>query len=232
MPRIARIVIPGCPHHIIQRGNRKQLVFFSDADRILYLKLLRIQAERAGIEILAYCLMDNHIHIVSIPRSKNSFIEGLAEVHRKFTTIINIREDWRGYLWQGRFLSYPLDEAHCFAAIRYVENNPVRAGLVSQAEDYPWSSARAHVRGTPDPILMLHSKLVKVENWKKFLGDPVDEKTLAMIRKHEKTGRPLGGDLFLAKIENMTGILLLSASKRKTFKSDRQRQHENIKEYF
>jgi putative transposase len=228
MPRIARIVIPGCPHHVIQRGNRKQQVFFSNSDRTLYLRLLKKQSARAGMEILAYCLMDNHVHLVSIPRSKNSFVEGLAEVHRKFTTIINIREDWRGFLWQGRFLSYPLDEAHCYAAIRYVENNPVRAGLVSKAEDFRWSSAPAHVRGTKDPILAFHSKIMKIKNWTDFLGDPVEEKTLAMIRKHEKSGRPLGGEIFLAKIEKMTGARLLSAKKRMSLESRRLEQPENI----
>jgi putative transposase len=215
MPRIARVVIPGCPHHIIQRGNRRQRVFFSEADRWMYLKLLRRHGERAGMTFMAYCLMENHVHLISIPKTQKSFVQGLAEAHRKFTTIINIREDWRGYLWQGRFLSYPLDEAHCLAAIRYIERNPVRAGLVADAEDYPWSSARAHVQHVDDPLLSEATGFLKIKNWKEFLRQTEDDKTIEMIRSHEKTGRPLGEDVFLDKLEKMTGKRLRAGPARR-----------------
>jgi len=136
MARFARVVVPGYPHHLIQRGNRRQRVFFSDEDRAFYLILLKRQIEKFGIALWAFCLMENHVHLVAVPRGKDGFARAIGELHRKYTSVINTREDWKGYLWQGRFITYPLSEAHLIAAVRYVERNPVRAGLVQAAEDY------------------------------------------------------------------------------------------------
>ncbi len=205
MGRIARLIIPDCPHHVIQRGNRRQRVFFCDSDRDLYLRLLSRHGKREGIIFLAYCLMENHVHLIAIPPSKESLARGIAETHRKYTTIINVREAWSGYLWQGRFISYPLDDRYLYSAVRYVENNPVRANLVAQAEDYPWSSARAHVHKSADPLLSEIDDFLIIDNWGAYLKESEKTTDIEKIRKHTRTGRPLGGVEFIEKLEKISG---------------------------
>lgn len=212
MPKFARLVIPGCPHHIIQRGNRRQKVFFNDSDKELYLKLIKRHGDKAGISFLAYCLMDNHVHMIAIPNKKESLAKGIGEAHRKYTNIINIREDWKGYLWQGRFLSFALDEIHFYAAVRYVERNPIRAGIVQRAEDYPWSSARAHVLKKNDVLISGRENILKIEDWSAYLKEKDDQHFIEQIELHEKTGRPLGSDDFLRKLEEITGRKILRRS--------------------
>jgi putative transposase len=146
-------VIPGIHHHIIQRGNRRQPVFFSDNDKKYYLDCLRLHAKPAGIEIWAYCLMDNHIHLIAVPKNETSFADGFSESQKRYSRMINFRENWRGHLWDGRFKSYPLNEIHLHAAIRYVERNPVRAKMVKCPWEYPWSSAKVHIKKGEDDII-------------------------------------------------------------------------------
>lgn len=153
MPRKARIVIPNLPHHILQRGNRRQQVFFNDEDRKVYLRLLSIFTKKEDINVWSYSLMDNHVHLIVVPHSKDCLAKAFAEINKLYAKRINGRNNWKGHLWQERFISFPMDNAHTLAAIRYVERNPVRAGIVSKAEDYQWSSARAHVYGLSNPIL-------------------------------------------------------------------------------
>ena len=152
MARLARVIIPGVPHHVTQRGNRRQATFFGNADYAAYLDLLSQWCGLCGIDVLAYCLMPNHVHLVVVPQAADSLHRGLGETHRRYTRRVNFREGWRGHLWQGRFASFPLDEPHLWAAVRYVERNPLRAGLVTRVEDWPWSSARAWVTGKDDPL--------------------------------------------------------------------------------
>jgi putative transposase len=208
MPKIARVVIPGCPHHIVQRGNRRLKVFFSDADKELYLKLIGRHAQKFGLAIWAYCLMDNHVHMVMVPKERNSLARGLGEAHRKYTSLINIRENWRGYLWQGRFISYPMDGGHLFAAIRYVERNPVRAQIVSRAELYKWSSAPAHVLNAQDKLLSPCPLTVEVKDWASYLGQKDEAGEVRKLVAHERTGRPLGDKAFVKKLEELTGRIL------------------------
>ena len=191
MPRFPRVVIPGCPHHLSQRGNRRQRVFFCDEDRAFFLTLLGREAEKRGIAIWAFCLMENHFHLVAVPTRPDSFARGLGEAQRRYTLVINTREGWKGFLFQGRFLSYPLDEDHQYAAIRYVERNPVRAGMVVRAEDYEWSSARAHVRKEPHPLLTPFPFERSVKDWAHYLGQKEDPDLLEGFRGHERTGRPM-----------------------------------------
>ena len=127
MSRIARVIVPGIPHHIIQRGNRNQTVFFRNEDKRYYLHLLKTQSQIYGLKFWAYCLMDNHVHLIAVPRAEESFM-AIAETHRRYSKHINLKNEWKGHLWQDRFSSYPLDEQYLFAAVRYVERNPVRAG--------------------------------------------------------------------------------------------------------
>lgn len=201
MARLARVVAPGFPHHIIQRGNRRQRVFFNDDDRLVYLELLEEHTKAEDIKIVAYCLMENHVHIVAIPGAESRLAHALGEAHRLYTRRINFREGWKGYLWQGRFISYPMDESHYYAAVRYVERNPVRANLVQHAEEYPWSSAQAHVLGVADPLLYRDPWLSEmIGNWSSYL-QATERESVEALRKHAATGRPLGNDSFIENLE-------------------------------
>jgi putative transposase len=204
MARLARVTIPHLPHHVTQRGNRRQRVFFCDQDRQLYLRILLEQSRKSGVAFWAYCLMDNHVHFIAVPAQEDSLAKTFGETHRRYTSLINRREEWTGYLWQGRFASFPLDEAHLYAAIRYVERNPVVAGLVARAEQFPWSSARAHVSGMPDPLLTRHFVIERIPDWAAFLRSPQDEFTKQFAR-HEWTGRPFGERAFVERLEQLTG---------------------------
>lgn len=205
MARLPRLAVPHIPYHVTQRGNRRQPVFFRAEDRLLYLTLLREQAARYRLEIWAYCLMDNHVHLVGMPRAEGSLTRAIGETHRRYTRAINFREGWRGYLWQGRFGSVAMDEPHLIAAIRYVERNPVAAGLVGKAEEYPWSSARAHVLGVADPVLTPHFLQERIADWAAFLRDATDDQLGQTLHQHGSVGRPLGDLPFLERLEHATG---------------------------
>ena len=153
MARLARIVAPGFPQHITQRGNRRREVFCRAADHQIYLAMLRKYQQRDGLAIYAYCLMPNHIHLVAVPAEQTSRAGSLRDTHTADSSYINRSQACSGQLWQGRCFSCVLAEAHLWAAVRYVERNPVRAGLVKRAADYPWSSAAAHCLGKADPVL-------------------------------------------------------------------------------
>jgi len=152
MARIARVVVPGIPHHVTQRGVRRMETFFDDEDYEVYLRLMCDWCEMSGIEVWAYCLMPNHVHLVAVPEREESLARGIGEAHRRFTRHINFKKGWKGYLWQGRFGSFPMDEDYLLAACRYVELNPVRAKLVERPEEFRWSSAKAHLSGKDDGL--------------------------------------------------------------------------------
>lgn len=152
--------------------------------------------------------MDNHVHLIAVPKSEDCFARGFGEVQRKYTLVINTRENWKGFLWQGRFLSYPLDEGHCYSALRYVERNPVRAGLVSQAETYEWSSARAHVLGMAHPLLSAFPMQRSIRSWSAFLDQADKAGEIEEFQGHERTGRPLGSEDFVKRLEGLTGRVI------------------------
>jgi putative transposase len=206
MARIARVVAVGYPHHIIQRGNRRQKVFFKDNDRLLYLKLLKEHKDLYGLEYWAYCLMDNHVHLVAVPNKADSF-QAFAKTNWQYTKAINEYHGWKGYLWQGRFLSYPMDEGYCFLGVRYVERNPVRAGIVKRAEDYPWSSARSHVYGKKDGLVARCYLQDDIKDWSEYLR--MDDEKVKELRKSIGTGRPLGTETFLRILEEKIGRILI-----------------------
>ena len=196
MARISRVVVPGLPHHVVQRGVRRMDVFFSDADRWEYLKQLAELGQRCGVSYLAWCLMTNHVHLIAIPAEEDSLARGIGEAHRRYTRYINFREGWRGYLFQGRFHSFPLEDTYLLAAVRYVLTNPVRAGIVDKPWDYPWSSARWFVGQVEyDPLAVQSEMLVDITDRRSFLLR--EEDSLSEFRKHASTGRPLGSDSFL-----------------------------------
>ena len=208
MARIARVVMPGVPHHVTQRGNRRQQTFFEDDDYAAYLDLMAEWCDRCGVEVWAYCLMPNHVHLVAVPASEMGLARAIGEAHRRYTRRINFREGWRGYLWQGRFASFPMDEVYVMQAARYVELNPVRAKLSREPWGWRWSSAAAHVSGKDDRLVKVKPLLARVDDWGKFLGEAVDPAEAAMWRRHERTGRPLGGAGFVERLEGMLGRVL------------------------
>jgi len=208
MARLARVVIPGIPHHITQRGNRRQQVFFQEDDYDAYLELMAEWCRKSGVEVWAYCLMPNHVHLITMPSSKKGLAQAIGETHRRYTRMINFREKWRGYLWQGRFASFPMDEQYLYVAARYIELNPVRAGLVDRPEEYEWSSARAHLKGKDDTLVTVKPLLEMIEDWSSFLSAGVNADDLELFRKHERTGRPLGSKSFINKIESLLGRIL------------------------
>lgn len=205
MARFPRIVVPGIPHHIVQRGNRCQNVFFSDFDKGLYLDILLNNSIKFGLEIWLYCLMTNHVHMAAVPSSPTSLADGIGTTHKKYTRLINQRKGWKGYLWQGRFYSCPMDNHHLFTAAKYIENNPVRAGMVKRAEDYSWSSARAHVLHKKDALLTEFKLHRQIQDWSQFLRAEPSASAIQELKKHLRTGRPLGDDRFLEKVSRITG---------------------------
>ena len=219
MVRLARIVLPGVAHHVTQRGNRRLPVFFSDDDRRLYLALLTEGARAAGTRCLAWCLMDNHVHLLLVPERADGLRATLGEAHRRYTRAINFREGWRGHLFQARFASYPMDDAHLMAAVRYVERNPVAAGMVERAEDWRWSSARSHVAGmraADDPLTDVAALGRHVRNWRAMLrhgldaGElgPAGEAVADAIEARLRTGRPLAEAEWIAAQETASGRAL------------------------
>jgi putative transposase len=208
MARIARIVVPHVPHHVTQRGNRRQDVFFGDADYEAYLALLAEHTRREDVAVWAWCLMPNHVHLLLVPSSEDGLRAALGEAHRRYSQAVNRRQDWRGFLWQGRFASCPTDEAHSYAAARYIELNPVRAGLAATPEAWPWSSARAHLTGKEDGVTAIDGLGIPPRDWADFLGLGLDDETRETIRAGERTGRPLGDAGFVALLEEATGRVL------------------------
>lgn len=204
MPRIARVVIPQCPHHVTQRGVRSMQVFLTDGDRRKYLDLLRANGKKYGVEVLAYCLMSNHVHIVAVPESGDSLARAIGETHRKYTREVNLREDVRGYLFQGRFYSCPTDERYLITAALYAERNPVRAGICGHAWDYLWSSAAFHAGAAPwDPLVGKKVAGIPADEWKKMLeNDPV---SVEELKHRSRTGRPAGTPEFISQAELLTG---------------------------
>jgi putative transposase len=209
MARVARIVAPGYPHHVTQRGNRRQTTFFCDADYREYLTLLAEWLPHWGNRLWAYCLMPNHVHLVVVPTSEDGLARSLAQVHRRYSRRINFRQGWRGYLWQGRFASVVMDTAHLLAAARYVERNPVKAKLTACAEDWPWSSAGGHVRGGGDALAegaWLAEQIAGwVCTWSEFLQQDDDPALAKAMRQMESTGRPLGDENFVRRIGQLLG---------------------------
>lgn len=208
MARIARVVAPEFPHHIIQRGNRRQKVFFNENDYSQYLRLLNNYSHRFKVDILAYCLMPNHIHLIAIPHKDGNLAQAIGETHRNYTRFINFREKWRGYLWQGRFSSYVLDERYLLAVTRYILLNPVKAKIVKKPWDYKWSSTKHHMM--IDNSFLIKDNLLKglIGDWKDFLQTLTGDDDVRLFQLHERTGRPLGNNAFIEKLESFLEINL------------------------
>jgi putative transposase len=213
MARLARVVVAGVAHHVTQRGNRRQETFFCDEDYAAYLALLSEWCGRCGVEVWAYCLMPNHVHLIVVPDGEDGLRRGLGEAHRRYTRRINFREGWRGHLWQGRFASYAMDERYLLRAARYVELNPVRARLCRAPWRWRWSSAAAHIAGKDDGVARVSPLLERVKDWRAFLTDALSAEEVELLRRHERTGRPLGESAFLARIERRLGRIVQPAKR-------------------
>ena len=206
MPRISRAVAIDIPHHVTQRGNYQQSVFEDNNDFRQYLQWLRDYARRYSLKIWAYCLMSNHVHFVCVPKKEDSFARTFNALHMRYSQYFNRKEKAKGHLWQGRFYSCILDESHLFAAIRYVENNPVRARVVDKPGDYKYSSVRGHKNMDSDPILSQDCPLVKeTRNWLEYLREEDDKIVVDEVRSNTRTGRPCGDDGFISRIEGLLG---------------------------
>lgn len=210
MPRLARVVGVGLPHHIVQRGNCRQRVFESEYDREYYLRLISECSSRAGLSILAYCLMTNHVHFIAIPKKKDSMARTFNSAHMRYSQYFNYKHKLIGHLWQGRYFSCVLDERHLIAAARYVERNPLRAALVGSAENWKWSSAAVHCVRAGDPFGFSLDSLLEIlglsgRGWRELLDEAQAETEISEIRAHTSVGRPLGNKSFLAGIEKRLG---------------------------
>jgi putative transposase len=217
MGRIARVVVPGIAHHITQRGNHRQPVFFDDEDRRVYLAALGENAARYGMRLLGFCLMTNHVHLVAVPERDDSLARALGRAQCDYARWQHIRQRQTGHLWQNRFFSCPLDSGHAWAALGYVERNPVRAGMTAAADQWPWSSARAHVTGVDE------SALLDMDGWRTCWTPPQWRQALEVgvgesffeqrIRQATRTGRPLGAEGFASALERMLNRPLTPAKR-------------------
>lgn len=183
--------------------------FFRKEDYEAYISLLGEWCKKFCVETWAYCLMPNHVHLMAVPETEDGLRRGIGEAHRRYSRLINFREGWRGHLWQGRFASFPVDENYLIVVARYIEMNPVRARLTRVPQSWRWSSAKAHLTGIDDELVRTAPLLALVEDWKSFLQEGTREE-MAKIRKHERTGRPLGDESFIEKLE----VLLTRTLKR------------------
>ncbi len=204
------MVIPGVPHHVTQRGVRRMETFFDNEDYEdyedyeAYMTLMAEWCSLSGLEVWAYCLMPNHVHLIVVPDKEESLAKGIGEAHRRYTRHINFKNRWKGYLWQGRFASFPMDESYLLAAARYIELNPVRAKMVARAQDYRWSSATAHLNGVDDGLVKVQPILQRTSSWTEILASG-EEAIFDDIRQHERTGRPLGSEGFVKKVSALVG---------------------------
>ncbi len=208
MARIARVVVPDIPHHITQRGNRRMETFFSESDYREYLYLMAEWCNRCKVQIWSYCLMPNHTHLIAVPESEEGLGRAIGEAHRRYTRYINFQKGWKGHLWQGRFASFPMDEQYLIATARYIELNPVKAGIVKRPEEYRWSSAKAHLQGEDDILVKVGPLLGIIADWQGLLTSDLSEEEYKTLRRHERSGRPLGSDDFLSKLEKLTSRVL------------------------
>ena len=207
MARFARVVIAGAAHHVTQRGNGRQFLLASDAERMVYLDLLRQAVHLHGVSVVGYCLMSNHVHLVLIPQEAEALARALKATHGRYAAYWNAAHTTSGHAWQGRFYSCPMDENHLWPALRYTERNPVRAGLVKDAAEWSWSSAPAHCgRGDPDVCLALEvwRRRWTPEAWRQYLEEGENESDLTALRRSTYTGRPLGSEGFVAGLEAST----------------------------
>ena len=225
MARQARITLSNSPHHITQRGNRGEPVFFEKSDFQSYLSILQEQCERFSVKILSYCLLPNQIHLLAVPQDGDLLARAIGETHRRYTNMINKRMEWRGHLFQDRFFSYVCDEQYSLRAMSFIENMPVVSGIAPTPENYLWSSAKERIKVAQGSFLQQPKNFHAVQDWSAFLERPMDPKELRSIEIHLQTGRPRGNDTFLDMIEQKIGR---SVRPQKRGRKPKNQQEKNI----
>jgi putative transposase len=178
-----RVTTPGLTYHAILKGNRGEAVFRDDSDRQVFLNLMDDVFNKEGLVLKQYCLMDTHIHTLQLPEFDQSLSRGNGQLQRRYAMYFNAKYGYAGHLFQGPFWSCPLDQEHYCNACRYIAYNPVKAGMVERPEDWPWSSSYQQTD----------------------LGAPPTEEEIQILRLHASSGRPLGSDAWVQKLEEMTG---------------------------
>ena len=205
LPRTARFVVPERPHHVTQRGNRQQDIFLQSGDQLMYKQLLAAACERHRVDCIAWCLMTNHVHLVLVPGNADGLRAVMSSVHTAYSQRINLREGTTGHLFQGRFASYAMDDPHMMAAVRYVENNPVAAGLVASAAEWPWSSARAHIANRPDGLTARCGLMEHYPNWAAALVDGWEEGDREGVEFALQSGKPRGSAAWKSELSAASG---------------------------
>ena len=210
MARQPRIVLPGCPHHVTQRGNNRQDVFLLDDERRFYLETLGEICRREQLRLLGYCLMTNHLHLAAIPDTPAALARGVGGANFRHTLRFNRRYRRSGHPWQNRFYSFALGRDHLLAALAYVDLNPVRAGMARRAADYAFSSAAAHQSGRdPSGLLDMRAfgKLNRHGDWAEYLEAQESNKaSIRAIREATRSGRPLGDEAFVKRVERELNV--------------------------
>lgn len=205
MPRIARAVAVGYPHHITQRGNYRQKIFAGPADYKRYTSLLKDESKRYHVAIIAYCLMPNHVHFIALPGKEDSLANVFKYVNMKYSQYYNRKMRAYGHLFQGRYYSCIMDERHTIACARYIERNPIRAKLVNKPHLWEWSSAKAHCGISKHDTLAVNNLFDVIEynqkDWKGFIEEQDDPDEIKQLRENTRKGRPLGSGEFVEKLE-------------------------------
>jgi len=203
MARVSRIVIPNIPHHVTQRGVRSMNIFFKDEDYMYYKELLLNQCKEHQLEVISYCLMTNHVHLIVIPKTIESLSRAIGETHRLYTRKINFEQKVKGHLFQERFFSTPLDDEYFLNALRYVEQNPVKARMVKHAWNYKYSSVKYRIKEIKEDMLLSNYKMInEIKDYKVFLEENTDSR---FVREKTHTGKPCGNKMFYEKIKAITG---------------------------
>lgn len=210
MPRRPRLILPGFPHHVTHRGNRRAAIFRDVSDRDFYLARFKKYADRYGVRVYSYSLMPNHIHHVSVPDTPDALSSCLRDLHGVYADHFNLKYGLSGHLWQERFFACILDDAHLWNAVRYVETNAVRAHLADRAQDYPWSSARAHCGLGQDRLLdpdFPPEGLIL--DWSEWLASGLEDAEIEAIRSATRKGVPYATEPFIKEMERISGVRLL-----------------------
>ena len=207
MPRTARVVVVDAPHHLTQRGNNRQSIFLADADRRAFLERLEQDCQTCGVRLLGYCLMTNHVHLVAVPLRPDSFARAMRRTLSTFAQTFNRRYRRSGHLFENRFFSCPLGADHLVPALLYVDCNPVRAGLVGEAAEYPWSSAAAHAAGGGEGFVdwRLWAEVRGTTGWAEALSRGPEQDAEDRLRAATYAGRPFSNEAFVREIERRTG---------------------------
>lgn len=209
MARSARLVIENCPHHLTQRGNNKQIVFNEPEDALTYLDILKKQSRKYGMNIVGYCLMPNHVHLIAIPTEKSALANSFGRTNYAYTQYFNRKYEAVGHLWQNRYFSCPLDDQHFWNALCYIEQNPVRANIIDNPCLFKWSSAKAHVTNIDETGLldMDYWKMVsKTVQWERRLQIEESPETVKLFRKRTRSGIPFASNEFIRRLESKFGI--------------------------